>query len=615
MELLSTIFWWAVRIFGIWFVFAIIVNILLLWSQEHKNGKVAKSLYKTLDKVQAIAEAPGKLEEKLNQWEQKTMAQGGNLESIYKFYEFQNNDVKSKEYIEILHALDKAQLKNPYDKIGVKNLRDIVLNKILYDENAEQYLSAVTSKEADFIRNHRLFQRCLNEGNIQGAQNVLSELQKNNCLKIEPRLLSVFYYRFGLLYEKGENGNKKDIKKACELYKKSVLEYDCSDCMDVLVNLGLLLLSGEIDGVIINREYFFAIHGIDLANQAGNMNAKKLAETYGVDGVIVKSIRAKAVTYHFPYGYQLVAPEETIKYLHLMAGLRYRASTYSVSFENEYTRRFSTMDQLMNGIQGTYKATIAKMLEFGVQVLQFYGIDQYDVVALADATQDLSLWSRVPKFKDKLDRLNAKAKKNMRKLNSEIKEMKESRPRWTGGAIGTTIGGTIKAAVKSSIAAAAMNTGTDVLYNVAGGITKGMYKVAEDLDKAELFKKDSTKSEFCTAVRVACIDISETVCKILKESMIVSFPGLEGEIIYQGEIFSMMDNETLSNRIDNTSESEEPELLQALLLEKLRRNPFSNNTFLLLSQLVASDTAVSDTLKQYFGDFGLEWSKSERGNL
>ena len=184
MELLSTILWWAIRIFCVWLVFVVIVYAFFVWSENHRDGKVAKTMDKTMDKIWKIFDASDRLEKKLDQWDQKSKAQEGDLDAIHKFYgfDFRNSNIRSKEYTEILKNLDKAQIKNPYNKVGVKNLRDIVLQKILCEEDVEQYLSAVTPKEADFIRNHRAFERFLQRGNIREAQKVLVSLEKNHTL-------------------------------------------------------------------------------------------------------------------------------------------------------------------------------------------------------------------------------------------------------------------------------------------------------------------------------------------------------------------------------------------------------------------------------------------------
>lgn len=593
-EFFATLLKWVIRFFFIFILWSLSLTVLM------KMGILPRIFDFAQKKKDAAAQAA-----------KRKMAQLGDMDAIKEFYGFKGGNVRSKEYVEILKALERAKALSPHEEDRIKPLREIVLYKIRDAEDAEQYLSAVSPDEADFICCYRRFRELIQKDEIREAQNALNVLEKNNCLKIEPKLLSVFYYRMGLSCEKGINGYKKDVKKACEFYKRAVLEYDCSACAEVLVNLGVLLLSGEVDGVIIVREYFLALRCLDLAVHNGSDRAKKITDGCGVGGVIIKPIRAAPVTYHFLYGHQLTAPAETICYLHLMAGLRYQAAACAIVFDREYTKHFSNMQQLVSGIEDFYGAVIMEMLQFGVQVLQFYGVDDYDIDTLANAAPDLSLWPRAPEFSKKLDQINAKAKQDRRKIDSAVAGMKDAGPRWAGGGMGTTIGGTMKAAVKSSVAAAAMNIGTDMLYSAVGGVAKGISGAARETDRSHLFNDEGTKSEFRNAARAACLDIADTVCSILKERGLVSFPGLEEEIFYQGEPLAAMNDKALSDRIGNTSGSKEPEFLQALLLEKLRRAPFSNDTVLRLGRLVAFDPAVTDTLAQYAGDFGLEWSKSE----
>lgn len=601
MDFIIAIFWWIVRIIGVLVAFSITMSILYVWSEHHKGGKIENFFNKILNTTETIVNTSNNLEKKLDQWDLKTNAQEGDLDSIYKFYGFKNNDVKSKEYAEILKVLDKAQSKNPYNKTGVKNLRDIVLYKILYDENAEQYLSAMTPKEADFIRNHRTFQKALNEGNIQEAQNTLIKLEGNDCLQIDQKLVGTLYYRIGMSYESGSGGYKKDIRKACEFYRKAALDFDVTSAM---LPLGLLLISGEVHGIAINRDYITANTCVFLATKNGDVEAKKLSDEFGVGGIILRPIKESSITYNFLFGQKFTASVETIKYLHMMYGILSKAAILQKFFANDYSEKFKSFEQLVTGIDTLYINYIKQMLDFGIQTLMAYDIDEYDIDALIDASGGLSFSKYASDFIYSLDRVDSKAKQ----LNLDIEYAKATRARWVGGGMGTTIGGTIKASIKGSIAAGIMNAGTGVLYDIGGNIAKSKGNVEIQKMQENLFKSSHTKLELVNAVHSALFDIGISVLKILENHSIVGFYGLEGEIVYQGQDLSKIDDRALASKINNNQTSGNLEYLNALLLEKLRRDPFDQDTVEQLYRLSTPNKEVFSTLAQYAGDFGLKLS-------
>lgn len=599
MELLSTILWWAIRIFCVWLVFVVIVYAFFVWSENHRDGKVAKTMDKTMDKIWKIFDASDRLEKKLDQWDQKSKAQEGDLDAIHKFYgfDFRNSNIRSKEYTEILKNLDKAQIKNPYNKVGVKNLRDIVLQKILCEEDVEQYLSAVTPKEADFIRNHRAFERFLQRGNIREAQKVLVSLEKNHTLDINSKLLGIFYYGIGALYESGKDGYEKDINKACMFYMKAALNYSVTDAM---LSLGMILITGEAHGVTFKRDYCTANICISKAAKAGNADAKKLLDTYGVGGVILRPIKEGPVTYHFLYGYEFIASAMLIKYLHMMFGITSKAVILQNAFADDYSAKFKSFEQLVSGIDTLYFDYVRQMLDFGIQVLMSYGIDEYDTNALIEASEDLRFSERASSFVYSLEQIDAKAKQ----MNLDIEYAKATRTRWSGAGYGTTIGSTIAASVKASVAAGVMNAGTSVLYDIGGNIAKSRNNAEIQQMQNNLFSNSHTKLELVEVTRDALSDIGIVVLKILEKHSVVNFYGLEGKVIYQGQDFSKIDDRVLESKISN-QRCNNSEYLNALLLEKLRRNPFDNATIMQLCGFATSDGEdATSTLVQFAGDFG-----------
>lgn len=606
--LLVSLFWLAVKILVGLIGLCMIGGLVYLLLDKVAKKKNPKG--DITDILPDFSKMEKKMDAKLEAIEKSSLrdlAQSGDMKAIIEFYGFTDNNVTSTAYAEILKALSNARSLSAKNEEAVKRLRDIVLYKLIDDDNAEQYFSSITAVEADYIRKYKLLRSLLEQNNIQEAEKTLRELEANGRLKIKPELLGMYYCRAGISYQNGSNGLGKDIKKAYVSYKKAVEDFKCTDAM---LPLGVLLLSSEVDGVTIVRDYLAANDYISRAVQAGNADAKEIMDIYGVDGAILKPMSEAAVTYRFICGCELTAPVETIKYMQLLYGLRYKVAALTRSFSNEYSKQFATFSRLIDGIDKLYSDYITQMLNFGIRVLLSYGIDDYDVDAVISASGDLSLMSRTSSFQAALERIDSKAKQ----LNLDVAYAKATRSRWVGGGFGTTIGGTIKASIKGSIAAGAMNVGTGILYDIGGGIAKTISNSEiKDMEK-RLFESKNTQSEFNNAVRDACSDISDAVRGILEEHSKIQFSALRGKIEYQGESFVGVDDRTLTSKINNNLTAGKGEYLSSLLLEKLRRNPLDSSTLDQLYQLAlqskdAQNVRVSDTLEQYAGDFGLTLHK------
>lgn len=573
----------AFRIFVFLLILGIIESILDAIAKANPDGKLAKR-------------------------RDKSAAQSGDIDKIASFYGFRKGTVESREYGDILKALNRAQEEHPSDKNRIQEMRATVLYKICGEDDAQTFFPLLTSGEAEFVSNYQSFQEALKTDDFERVQDLANTLQKSDCVKINQNtILGEFYYHWGVVYQNGDESHPKDIKKAKEFYEKAAIKYGYADAMPVLVEF---LLAGKIDGVTVKRDYETAFICVLVAVKVGNEEMIRMTKAYGVDGMILRPIQAEAVTYHFRYGYQLTAPVDHVKRMVFQYGIIYKAVAISDEFSENYIKRFIKADGYptenisISEVKSLYSSCVRKMIDFAVHVLISYGIDEYDDDAIIESSDDLSFETNAAAFSSKLRTINS----TVSKARNDINYAKENRGRWTGGGIGTTIGGTIKASIKGSIAAGLMNAGTSALYDLSGNYAENKALESAHSQKRALFGSNKTVEELSEAVKKACCSVGDTLYAILTERSIFRNNGFPEKIIYQGDNLNNIDNRALTAKINNNLALGDSEYLYALLLEKLRRSPFDQETFNQLCEFSKSDLEVIATLEEYAGDFGLNFS-------
>ena len=409
------------------------------------------------------------------------------------------------------------------------------------------------------------------------------------------------YYNLGETYRQGLNGSEKDIKKSYEFHGKAV-EYGNTDA---LYQLGRFMLIGEVDGVFINRDYYKANDYLRKAKNNGNQQAKELLDKFGVGGIIIASVNSKAATYKFMGGHELTASSDIIKWLQLHIGIRNKATITADTFMDDYTRRFGSFEQMMDEVHTLYAEYVAQMLQWAINLLLAFDIDSYDAGAIMSRCNDLSLLPQIPKFVSGLEAIDNRAVQ----LNLETAYVKATRGRWVGGGFGTTIGGTITGAVKGSIAAGVMNAGSGILHGIGDSIVKAMNNSEIKGMGNKLFKNQNTTIDFRNAVVHACNDIGNVLRNIIIENSNVIINGLEGKISYNGESLADLEDNVLIAKINNNLSIGKFEYSYALAVEKLRRDPMSNDVFRQLYDFTikyAKSPEDYEVLERYRGDFGLK---------
>jgi len=297
--------------------------------------------------------------EKSDYW-RKRAAEAGDLKSILEVYGYSEFDVTSNAYDEMLRSLNNVKPESDDESA----LKSYAIGMVYYkrgdttnakkqfelyaDRNdAMKYLIAnCFEKENNYVEAEKLLKKVIKDGWERSADAYMKlwGYFLNGVNGIEPDYLKSLEYaekyansegmisstaneitgkscnKLGEAYQYGLPGYVKDVKKSYEYYVRAA-EIGNTEALAIV---GMSLLNGEIDGIYINRDYFKANDYLRRASFNGNQQAKECFEKFGVDGVIVAPIRPKTTTYKFMDGHELTATSQTITWLHLLYGIRYK---------------------------------------------------------------------------------------------------------------------------------------------------------------------------------------------------------------------------------------------------------------------------------------------------
>ena len=531
-------------------------------------------------------------------------AEMGDLKAIIDYYGFSDTNVNSNRYDEILRNLNNVKPQSSEEEANKQHLTGIVYYKSNKIDDAKKLFIPAADKD----NKSKFMLACCyeSENNFSEVDKLLYELESADWKNHDDAILGRIYHNCGVAYLTGNYGVKKDIKKAICYYKDAAnLNY-----INSMAVMGVMMINGEYEGTIVNRDYIKINEYLVKAKIAGNENAKDTLKSHGVDDIIIKTGALKPATYKFMDGHELTTPLETLKSLQLTHGIRYKAFEIADAFPAEYDKNITSFEQLMNGIHILYSEHIAQMIQWCLKVLMWYGIDAYDANAILEECDDLDLLPRVPRFEQGLNIIDNRAEQ----LNIKLAYTQATRRVWVGGGFGTTISGTIAASVKGSVAAGVMNVGSGILHSIGDSIVGAMNNSEIRGMEKKLFENPNTKTEFNNAVRSACLDIGNTLQQLIEKHLKIKFVGVKGNIKYQGENLSSIDDRTLVSKINNNLAIGKIGYVYALLIEKLRRSPISRDTYNQLSELtlkrhIAGGDDGSDAgiraMTQFKGDFGL----------
>lgn len=301
--------------------------------------------------------------------------------------------------------------------------------------------------------------------------------------------------------------------------------------------------------------------------------------------------------------------------LHIYGGVNYCVVNVAKMFLETYLNNIKSFDSLMANINQLYSNHIALMLKWCILLLMKFGIDTYSAQDIMEMCDDLSLLPQIPNFEQGLERIDERAYQ----LNVQTAYSQATRGTWVGSGFGTTLSGTIKAGINASIAAGVMNIGSGILHGIGDSIAESMHNAEIKKMEKALFEKKSTGEEFFNAVLNSCCSIRNVVMEILENQTNIDLPKLEGEITFAGEQLNSINDRALDAKIENNTAAGNHEYAYALLMEKLRRDPFFNQTtfqrIVTLSAINEQGSAEENinTIAQYSGDFMVDIKKVLEG--
>ncbi len=616
--------------------------------ENRKAGKIGELDYEAF--LTKIAEATGNIEammkltalhlgkgDKYYYWLERA-AKAGHLESITEYFGFSDYDVSSDKYEEMMQALDRVQEGFDHEKEEAAYLKGLVYYKQGDIDTAKQIFASIILEKEDKRRKYMLFRCAVQESDSVQAEKLLAELELDGFKISAAEYLNLYnfytsiqdvsernyekelryaekyaagkdadhetaneimgksYYCLAVALEKGTHGFETDKEKAFKTYEKAA----SFENPEALYYLGKRYWSGTtVRNYEKANEYF-----IRSANK-GYAQAKSFLEKYGVGGILVSSAQQEKITYQFLDNYALTASSNTMQWLQIYYGMQYKGKLLASAFEGMYAKSFGSFDQMVNGVHQLYTDSVAQMLQWSIQLLMRFDIDEYCAEDLIEICRDLSLLPRVPLFEQELERIDDRA----RELNAQTYYAKASRGTWSGAGFGTTLSGTIGATVKASIAAEAMNIGSSVLHGVGDSIVKSMDNKELNKMKKNLFENQQTKREFRNAVFMACLDILEVVMGIIEDRCGFGLR-LEGSVMFEKENLSELTDRVLYAKITNNLSIEKYEYANALLVEALRRQPLDADLFRQIVNLMVQSGGVDNEIVcrsciRYAGDFQL----------
>lgn len=568
----------------------------------------------------------------------ESAAKAGNIEAIKQYFGFLEFDMASDAYDDALQSLEKAIAVSHHEGLEIRYLKGIAyyksgdfqaVRRILENNNLGQY---------DTQRKYLLMQCAFKSNDILAAETQLLELEasgfdisaddylrlynyykkqrisaehryekeiyyfekyakcKDADSKVVAQIGGDVYYSQAVALDKVAGDQEKRTEEIEEAYKKAAA-YNHPEA---------LFYYGEKYWGTPNR--CAANDYLVRAADNGHKDAKLILEKYGVEGVLVRPRDVEARSYLFAGGYELTATSKTRQWIQLCYGAQYKARLITNDFEKNYKNTFKSFEQLMNGVHRLYVDSVAQMLHWSIRVLISYGIDEYSAEDILERCDDLSLLPRVPQFEYELERIDNRA----RELNAQLHYAQASRGVWSGSGFGTTMSGAIKATVKASVAAGVMNAGSGILHGIGDSFVKSVNNAEIKKMSKALFERAEKSKEFCNAVSSACMDILEVVMDIVEMHCGISLE-IEGQVLYDNNDLSTIDDRTLENKIANNWSTEKYEYTNALLIEALRRTPLDSEVFQKVAILAvklgeAPGGDVHTSMARYAGDLGIDVS-------
>ena len=592
-------------------------------------------------------------DEKCRHW-QKKAAEEGNIACIMEHYGFSDYDVSSNAYNEILAALEKVSINSEDEKAVVSYLKGIVYYKGKKIDDAKQLFTYFPCAEIENEQKYMLFKCHIAEKDVEEAEKILEVLENKEFeisaadylslynyydtekgttkadydkalifaakyaeaedadSNVSNEIMGNIYYKFAVAIQNGSNGFEKDMKQCIEFYTKSAKYGN----VNALGYVGLLLWNGGYDDVFTYRNYQKANECFIKAAQKGHKKSKEILSEYGVEGTLVVPMDAEDVTYQFMDGHKLTASASNMNWIQLDQGIRHQAGIISDEFVTIYQHAFKSFDELYNGIHKLYAEQVAKMLKWCIQLLMFFNIDTYSADRILEKCEDLSLLPRVPKFEHALEKIDNRAEE----LNMQTAYAQASRRQWSGTGFGTTIRGAISASVKASVAAGAMNIGSGILHGIGDSIVAAINNSEIKEMGKKVFESPATVKEFDIAVLTACLDVGIAVRDIIAKRQKMALHELGGKIKFGNEELTKINEEALDAKIINNLSAKRYEYTYALMMEKLRRFPYRNETLEGLYMLTVQRIRLLDdndpetenpliVIGQYAGDFDISLDK------
>ena len=583
-------------------------------------------------------------DEKCKYW-QKKAADAGDITCIMEYYGFSDYDVSSNAYDEILRTLENVVAGSEEERAGINYLKGIVKYKIGDFDSAKQLFTPSPGMEIENEQKYMLFKCFIAEKIIDEAEKVLDELENKEFeisaadylglynyydtekgttkadydkaliyaakygeaqdadSNISNEITGNIYYKYALAHQNGINGFEKNLRMSIGFYEMAADKGN----IDAMEYYGVCLWTGRYDDICIPRNYLKANDYLLKAAKVGNKKAQEILGKYGLEGILVLPMDAKEITYQFMDGHKLTATVSNIKFMQLRMGIQFKARILAHEFAKIYQDRFKTFDDMFNQVHGLYADQVAQMIQWGVQLLMRFNIDSYDVEAILDECGDMSLLLRVPRYVRALESIDRRAEQ----LHMRTAYAQATRRQWSGVGFGNTIGSTIKASVKASVAAGVMNVGSDILHSIGDNIVAAIdNSEIKGMGKA-VFENPNTLREFRTAVLKACIDVGIVIEEIIGQHCHIGLGKLKGKIRFGNEELEKIKDSALDAKILNNYSVKRYEYTYALLIEKLRRYPYNQETMeeIFMCTIMYSpetDERKLDVLKQYAGDFNLD---------
>lgn len=529
-------------------------------------------------------------------------AKAGDLESIMDYYGFLDYSVESDAYEEMLRDLDDVKADSEDEAHMVCYRKGIVYYKMGKIDMARQILKNLDYPKFDEKRSYMLFLCFVRERDMNAAESILQQMETNGWVAPADFYLTMYQY-----YTLPKADKASDYTAQIKYAEKYAASKDANEEKakeiggDAYYHLGEEYWIGkEFHNYRKANEYL-----LKAANK-GHARAKEMLEHFGVEGILIFSMQAGERTYQFMSGYEFRASENTMKWLQIYYGIKYRAGLIADDFKNQYTAKFYSFDTLVNGVHQLYADQIAQMIRWCILMLLSFGIDCYDAGDMIDSCEDLSLLPRVPMFEQGIEKIDTRAEQ----LNIQTAYAKAARGYWSGAGFGTTIHGVIGASIKASVSAGIMNAGSKALHGIGDGIAKSINNAEIKRMEKRLFENPQIMNEFVSAVYTACLAVGRIARKMIEASCDIRLEALEGTVQYAEEDLTDITDKTLTAKINNYLYLGDKHVY-VLLLEKLRRNPLDEEVFHLLYEYAdkyevsLDNKKIFHTIERYGHDFGI----------